>query len=115
MSAEVCDPFLPQGDGATTLAVGDREGKVVLVFPRPVGWVALDPDVAPLVAERMIQAAVACGQRVTIQMPERQVSPAQRMAMIVRAEIVMRQLRGRGKPDDYIAAEVVDVVLKGLA
>ena len=32
-------PKDPTGAGATQLAVGDRDGKVVLQFPTPVQWI----------------------------------------------------------------------------
>lgn len=50
-----------KGPGATTMEVYDREGKVVLAFPNPVQWAALDPGTAVQIAEAIVSAAKRCG------------------------------------------------------
>lgn len=106
------DPLL--GEGATHVAVGDQGGKVILKFPKPVEWIALDPQIAPLVAEQMIHAASACGVRVSLQVPEKQINAMQRAALAARVKLVMSNLQDRGKAPEFIATEIVDIVLTAI-
>jgi hypothetical protein len=55
-----------QGPGASSLEVADREGCVVLQFPNPVQWAALDPATAVQIAHAMVDAAKRCGWAETI-------------------------------------------------
>lgn len=100
--------------GATHIAVGDEGGKVILKFPRPVQWIALDPDVAPMVAEQMINAAVACGVKVEIPMPGRELSDIQKAALEGRVKFVMNNLLERKVKQERIAKELVDIILKAV-
>lgn len=50
-----------KGPGASTVEITTRDGKVVLQFPNPVQWAALDPATAVQIAQAMVEAAKACG------------------------------------------------------
>jgi hypothetical protein len=105
---------LPEAEGATMVAVGDEGGKVLLKFPKPVTWIALDPQIAPLVAEKMIQAAGKCGVLVKIGVPKMKISDEQRLKMQQQAVLVIKNLRARGRSDAHIACELVDITLRDL-
>lgn len=61
-----------KGPGATTLEVGDYEGKVVLKFPKPIEYAVLDPATAVQIAQAMVRAAKTCGwQKPIILLPTR--------------------------------------------
>ena len=59
MSASTRPPAPLDGPGTDTLAVGNKDGLVVLQFQNPVRWVALDPGTAYQVAEMMCRHAFA--------------------------------------------------------
>lgn len=105
MSAE-----LP-GDGTTTVAIGTNDGHVVLKYPKPVQWAALDPATAAQVADAMLGAAIDLGARVEIKMPERKYTPQQIESMRARVALVMKNLQERGAKQHIIAAEIVDIIL----
>lgn len=50
-----------KGPGASSVEVSDEQGSVVLRFPNPIQWAALDPATAVQVAHAMVAAAKACG------------------------------------------------------
>jgi hypothetical protein len=103
-----------RGEGATTAALKFHSGKVVLAFPAPVQWVALDPRVAAAMADQMLTMAIEAGVPIQITMPKREISDVHRQAVINRVETVIRQLQERHRRPAHVAAEVVDVVIKGL-
>lgn len=103
-----------EAPGATMLAMKVHSGKVVLMFPNPVAWVALDPDVAARVADQMLGYAVELGETIEIKLPQKQINPVHRQAVINRVQTVMRQLQERGRRPEYIAEELTDLVIKGL-
>lgn len=59
MSASTRPPAPLDGPGTDTLAVGNKDGLVVLQFQHPVKWVSLDPQTAYSVAEMMCRHAFA--------------------------------------------------------
>jgi len=44
-------------EGTETVAVGVEDKRVVLKFPKPISWAALDPDTALAVGEEMARSA----------------------------------------------------------
>mgnify|MGYP000025210677 CR=1 FL=1 len=103
------------GRGTTTLAVGDRNGNVVLSFPHEVGFVALDPSTAVQVAKSMIDAAVKCGANVSIQAPPPKVPKLVRERMIARAHMILRNKRESAENDAVMSERIVDTLLNILA
>ena len=103
---------MSEHEGPTEIAVGDQDGQVILKFSKNVSWIAIDPQIAPLIAEQMIRASSACGVKVTLQMPEKEITVMQRAAMAARVKLVMNNLKDRGKKPEFIAQEVVDIVLR---
>lgn len=45
------------GEGTHTLAIGDRDGLVIMTFERPVKWVALDPETGRQAAEQLARSS----------------------------------------------------------
>jgi len=107
-------PKDPTGAGATQLAVGDRDGKVVLQFPTPVQWIALDAQTAAQAASSMLDAAVALGAQVTVQAPRVQVPKELRTRMTARALMVLRNKRAAAERDDVLAVRLGDTLLNML-
>lgn len=97
--------------GATTIAVGDEGGQVILRFPGSVEWCALDPETARQVGEAIARAAYKAH---TGREPEKGrsiISEQVRTRMITRCTHVIRSLQDKGRLPGFIAAEVVDTVL----
>lgn len=59
MSASARPPAPLDGPGTDTVAVGNKDGLVVLQFQHPVKWISLDPGTAYQVAEMMCRHAFA--------------------------------------------------------
>lgn len=99
------------GDGTTQVAVGDRNGQVVLQYPRPVQWVAIDPQTAVQVAKSMIDAAVNCGMNVEIKAPKPEVTEGQRVRMEARCLMILKNKREHTEKDPVLARRLVDTIL----
>lgn len=56
----------PQGrlnasdEGAIALNIGHENGKVKIIFPKPVNWIGFTPEEAVTIAESLIKHARAC-------------------------------------------------------
>ena len=89
------------------IAVGERDGRVVLQFPGAVEWVALDPQNAADVGEAMARCAhgIAYGSKP----PRSALSANVRKRLIARVQITLRSLQGQSPA--YVAATLVDAVL----
>lgn len=111
------------GPGATTAAVGIRDGRVVVQFPSAVQWVAVDPQTAVDIGEAMARAAFELRNgrqprdNVAVLQDEikKKATDALRKSMIRRSEIILRQLLERGRNHNYIATELVDRMLQEVA
>ena len=110
-------------EGATSVAVKDEKGMVVLQFPHPVKWCELDPEMARQAAEAMARAAYRCKYKVDP--PDTRSALAgdmrQRVTMQIRNELVtrmaliLRSLQDKGRAPNVIAAELVDQLLGRIA
>lgn len=99
------------GEGTTQVAVGDREGQVVLQYPRPVQWAALDPQTAVQIAKAMIDAAVNCGMKVEIKAPKPQISEGTRVRMEARCLMILNNKREHPEKNPILAKRLVDTIL----
>lgn len=102
------------GDGSTQIAVGDRDGKVILQFPTPIQWAALDPPNAVGIAKAMIDASVVCGLDVQITTPKRQVSEGEKLRMEVRTVMLLKNKRESKEKDEMLAKRIVENLLNML-
>lgn len=102
---------LLKGEGATTIAVGDRDGKVVLQFPNAVEWVALDPSTGVQVAKSMIDAAVACGLDVQIKAPKPEISEGMRVRMEARCLMILNNKREHTESNPVLSKRLVETIL----
>lgn len=111
------------GPGATTAAVGIRDGQVVMQFPNAVQWVAVDPQTAVNIGEALARAGYEirhghAPQENTAVLQEeikRKATDMVRKSMITRSEIILRQLLERNRSLNYIATELVDRMLQEVA
>lgn len=108
------------GPGATTAAVGIRNGQVVMSFPLAVQWVAVDPQTAVNIGEALARAGfeIRNGRpprdNVAVLQEEikKKATDMVRQSMIRRTEIILVQLLERGRKPTYIATELVDRMLQ---
>lgn len=93
-----------------TVAVGERDGRVVLEFEQPVRWVQLDSQTAAMVAEEIARRSYA--QRYGVQ-PDRGKALATelRNRMVARTMHVIRSTQEGRRSPDYVARAVVDTIL----
>lgn len=109
--------------GTTSVAIKDENGRVVLLFPEPVKWCELDPEMARQAAEAMARAAYRCRYRVDP--PDNRSSLASEMRsritqqirndLVTRMTLVLRSLQEKGRAPHVIAAEMVDQLLSRVA
>lgn len=99
------------GEGTTQVAVGDRDGQVVLQYHRPVQWVALDPATAVQVARAMIDAAANCGINIEIKLPKPVITEGMRTRMEARAMMILNNKREHTEKTPVLARRMVDTIL----
>lgn len=99
------------GEGTTQVAVGDRDGQVVLQFHRSIQWCVLDPATAVQMAKSVIDAAVNCGMNVEIKMPKPEVTEGQRVRMEARAAMILNNKRDHTEKTPVLARRLVDTIL----
>lgn len=102
------------GEGQVEMIIGTEAGKVVQRFQRPMAYVLYEPENAAYVGREILNAAVACGAKVQINVPRVKVSREKRDAMIARAAQIHRSLLERNRDPLAIAREVVDQTLAQL-
>lgn len=101
-------------DGKTEMIVRIEKGQVILRFAKPMQWIAFDPANAVTVGKHLIDCAVQCGAKVTIQTPKRKITRETRERLIARAMHVFRSMSERGKTPADIAKNVVDTILSAI-
>ena len=99
------------GEGTTQVAVGDREGQVVLQFPRPIQWAALDPQTAVQIAKAMMDAAPNCGMNIEIKLPKPVITEGMRTRMEARALMILNNKRDHTEKTPILARRMVDTIL----
>ena len=88
-----------------------HEGRVVQRFQRAMLYVLYERDNAAFVGREMINAAIACGAQVQINVPRVKISREKRDAMIARAAQIHRSMLEQKKEPLAIARNVVDQLL----
>lgn len=103
-------------DGATELMVLKERGRVVLRFPEPKLWVAMDPENARLIAEAIARAAYETRFGLLAPINGRSaLSTHMRDKLARRIAIVMQSLIKDGRDPVYIATQLVEIVFKEVA
>ena len=97
---------------AGQLAIGVENKRVVIKLPPGRDWIALDPDVAARVAEELIFCTMACGVKVLIPQEKKELSPTQRAAIERRVALVITNLHERKAKSQYIAKQMVDIIMR---
>lgn len=95
---------------ATTCAIGERDGNVILEFPEAVQWAAFDPETARQIGEAIAKEAyhIHTGMKAE---GKSILSDQVRNRLVTRATHIIRDLRLKGKSHGYIAMCVVDAIL----
>lgn len=96
-----------------TVAVGEKDDRVCLEFPKPIMWATFDPDTAKQIGLAMAKKAYdlhigketeATGVQV--------VSKELEAKLITRLTHVIKNLTEKNKQPGYIANEVLTIVLR---
>lgn len=99
------------GEGQVEMIIGTENGKVVQRFQRPMLYVLYERDNAAFVGRELINAAVACGAQVQLNVPRVRITKEKRDALIARAAQIHRSMREQKKDPLVIARHVVDQLL----
>lgn len=97
------------------IAIGTRDGQVVLQFHESVQWVALDPQNALMIGEAIAKAAYECKFGKVPDGTKSVIKQEVANRLYTRVEHVLRSLLDREKSNKYIAHQVVDTVLAEVA
>jgi hypothetical protein len=107
-------PSAPPDTGATEMVIKTEGGRVVMRFREPRLWVAFDPSNAVAIGKYLVDCAVQCGAKVTIEVPRREISREKRDALVARATVVFKSMSERGRAPKTIALHVVDSILAAI-
>lgn len=99
------------GEGAVNMIIAPENGRVVMRFERPMLYVVFERDNAAHVGREIINAAVAVGAKVQINVPRVVISREKHAAMVARAVQINRSMHEQKKDPLVIARTVVDQVL----
>lgn len=103
---------LRAGEVAVASGQGEQSGRVMLIVPNGVSWVAMLPEQAAAVGKDMIDKAVANGADVKLVLPKKEPSMMVRTMLRNRVSLIMRSELEKGRKHDYIAESIVDIVLR---
>ena len=101
------------GPGCETLAVGCHGDYVILTFPTPVAWVAIDPKTAYQVAEVMCRNAFAIEIKDKVEGEWSSMVQKKRQMLLAKIEHALISAMTNGKLSDakdlnYLAAQIRD-------
>lgn len=105
------------GPGTDTIAIGDRDGHVVLQFKDPVRWVKLDPATALQVGEALAQRSYKALFGDFPAEGKKQLTEQLRIRLRNRVSLMLRGFAGRAPvpPYEVQANEIVDACLHEVA
>ncbi len=98
-------------NGATQVAVGEENGRVILRFPKAVEFAAFDPENARQVGEAMARAAYHLHTGRDAPAGRSALSAELRMRLVTRATHIIRNLSDKKMLPGRIASEVIDSIL----
>ena len=95
---------------ATTCAVGDKDGLVVITFPEPVRYASFDPETARQIGEALAKSSYVA--RYGKAPSEGSVlSREVRQKLVARIQHVIRSLQDKNNKPKYVAEQVIDTIL----
>lgn len=95
-----------------TVAIGERDGRVILSFPKPVLWCALDTATAVAVGEALARASYKAQFKSDPDPKTPLLKIEIRKKLLKRTEHTLRSCRDQKRDDRYIAETVVNDVLR---
>ncbi len=108
-------PLVAQGDGPVQVIVGHDAGKVIVRFPTPRLWIAMDPTGARNIADAMTAEADLLQRLITKEDRMKYAANRLRDNLITRVTLMLTSMERDGKKPAYQAAHVVDQVLQAVS
>lgn len=112
-----------QGDGKTEVAIGIERGRVLMIFPKAIQWIGLDPENAIGIAGNMAK----CAYEVKMNTPaddvalsqifgeiRKEVTREHRKTLVNRVILMMRSMEEQKRPPLYRAEAIVDQILSAV-
>ena len=93
------------------VAIGDRDGDVIVTFSRPIQWWPISPESARAIAEQIARSAYEAHTGLKAE-NKSLISDQVRKGLHVRAEHIIRSMMKDNKKPKVIAHNVVDQILK---
>ena len=105
-----------EDDGRTICAIGERNGMVVMSFPKPIQEFVIDAEQARQMAEQFARCAYTAHHGFEPDgAPKSVVTDQMRNRLRARASLVVRSLFEQGKTSEFIGAHVTDLLLSEIS
>lgn len=101
---------LPE-DGTTICAVGEREGNVILNFPKSIKWAAFDPETARQIGEAMAKEAYSIHTGKKYDDNRSIISDNKRNMITKQVEFMINNFALKKKKADFASEAIVDFIL----
>jgi hypothetical protein len=103
-------------DGQTICAIGERNGMVVMSFPKPIQEFIIGPEQARQMAEQFAKSAYTAHHgHAPDGAPRSIVTDQLRNRLRARSALVVRSLFEQGKSAEYIGQHITDLLLSEVA
>lgn len=99
----------------TICAIGERDGKVVMSFPRPIPELVIDAEQARQMGEQFARCAYVAQTGRQPSESKSMISEHLRKSLGARAGIVIRTLLEQGKSAEYIGKHITSIILSEVA
>lgn len=108
--------------GSVETAIKAQDGKVVMMYHRPVSLILFDPQNALELAHMMARCSYEArygkppadeGHQFLAQQVRKQITREMRERLVMRVKLMLTSLQEQHRRPDYIATQVVDTVLSG--
>ena len=94
------------------IGIKDEDGKVIWQFSRKTESIVMDPENARQIAEGTAKAAYACVYGRAPEEGKSVINENMQMKLLNRLTLSIRSMQDKNKKPGYIAAAVLDIVLR---
>ena len=100
------------GDGGPLVAIGEKDGQVIMTFSSPIQWLPMDAENARQIAEQLARSAYKARFGKEPYENRSYITDTIRQGLHARATLIIRSMTTQGKKSNHIASQVVDEILK---
>lgn len=102
----------PINNGSTQVAIGLRDGRVVMQFPQAIEWFAMDPQNAKEIAEGIARASYEAHYGRPPPESARSVIGEEKLKLLTtKVAFMLSKLAEQGRSNGYVARAIIEAVL----